>query len=150
MDAVTYPDQKVAAFIEEEIIPLRVSSDAIPLSQDFSVKWTPTLVVLDIAGKEHYRTVGFIPPEELIPSLLLGMGKSCFDLDELSLAIEDFDRIIREYAKSHYTPEAIYLRGVSLYKNTHQVQHLKQLYEKLRDEYSQSMWATRALPYRLL
>jgi len=150
MDAVTYPDQKVAAFIEEEIIPLRVPSDAIPLANDFNVCWTPTLVVLDIAGKEHYRTVGFIPPEELIPSLLLGMGKACFDLDELNPAIEDFNRIIGEYSKSPYAPEAVYLRGVSLYKDTHQVQHLKELYGKLRDEYAQSVWATRALPYRLL
>ena len=150
MDAVTYPDKKVATFIGEELIPIRVPYDAIPLAQDFNVKWTPTLVVLDTAGKEHYRTLGFIPPGELIASLLLGMGKSRFDLDDLKQAIEVFERIIKDYPKSYYTPEAIYLRGVSLYKDTEQGQHLKDIYEKLRTEYPESVWTSRSMPYRLL
>ncbi len=150
MDTVTYPDKNVAAFIEIELVPVRVLHDAVPLAQDFNVKWTPTLVLLDVAGKEHYRTLGFIPPEDLVASLLLGIGKACFDLDEWSQAGEDFERIIKDYSKSYFTPEAIYLRGVSRYKATELGQHLKQIYETLRAEYPQSIWASRALPYRLL
>ncbi len=150
MDAVTYPDKNVAAFIEIELVPIRILYDAVPMSQDFNVKWTPTLVVLDVGGKEHYRTLGFIPPEDLVASLLLGMGKACFDLDEWDQAIENFERIIKDYSKSYYAPEAVYLRGVSRYKATEQGEHLKQIYETLRTEYPQSVWTSRALPYRLL
>ena len=150
MDAVTYPEKAVADFINASIIPLRVASDAMPLSRDFNVKWTPTLCVLDTAGKERNRTVGFVPAAEMIPLLLLGMGKSCFDLDEFAPAIEDFDRIVRDYPGSHSAPEAIFLRGVTRYLATHDIKPLKELYEKLRDEYPQSVWAQRALPYRLL
>jgi hypothetical protein len=150
MDTVTYPDQKVAAFIQEEMVPIRVASNAVPLSKDFNIKWTPALMVLDTAGKEHYRTIGFIPPEELTAPLLLGMGKACFDLDELKMGMEDFNRIIESHPQSYYTPEAIYLRGVSLYKDTHEVRHLKEIYRKLHDEYPESLWTSRALPYRLL
>ncbi len=150
MDAVTYPQKEVTAFINEQIIPLRVASDAMPISEDFNVNWTPTLIVLDIAGKEHHRTLGFLPATELIPSLLLGMGKSCFDLDQFALAIGDFDRVIEPYPGSFSTPEAIYLRGVTRFKATHDASHLKKIYEKLRDDYPQSAWAQRALPYRLL
>lgn len=150
MDAVTYPEKEVVSFIGDNIIPLRVAHNAAPLSNDFMVKWTPTLIVLDISGKEHYRTVGFLPVAELIPSLLLGMGKSCFDLDEYEPALEDFDRAIQGYPQSFSTPEAVYLKGITRYKSTHEVKALKELHEKLRNDYPASVWAQRSLPYRLL
>jgi TolA-binding protein len=150
MDAVTYPNQDVAAFISEYLIPIRVRSNAIPLSEDFTVKWTPTHVMLDTKGKEHNRTVGFVPAEEMIPVLLMGMAKTCFDLDDLDQAMVYLDQIIRTYPKGHSAPGAIYLRGVSGYLATHDAKNLKQIYEKLRDAYPQSVWAQRSLPYRLL
>ncbi len=150
MDAVTYPTQDVAAFINEYLIPIRVRYDALPLSRDFTVKWTPTHIMLDDKGKGHSWNLGFVPPEEMTPLLLLGMGKTCFDLDDLDQAIVDFDQIIGTYPKSHSAPEAIYLRGVSLYLASHNGKHLKQIQEKLRDEYPQSVWTQRSLPYRLL
>jgi len=43
MDAVTYPDDSVVSFIDENMIPLRVKFGVKPLTDDFNVKWTPTL-----------------------------------------------------------------------------------------------------------
>jgi hypothetical protein len=37
MDAVTYPNEKVIDFINEQIVPVRVPADAKPLAADFSV-----------------------------------------------------------------------------------------------------------------
>ncbi len=150
MDAVTYPDKKVIAFITKNIIPLRVPYNAVPLSKDFNVKWTPTLVVLDASGEEHYRTVGFLPPEELIPSLLLGIAKVHFELDQFKDAIPNLEKILKDYPKSGAAPEAVYLRGVCGFENTHNPKLLKQAYERLQKEYPQSEWVKRALPYRLL
>ena len=65
----------MAKFIQENLIPLRVAYDHKPLSADFKVKWTPTLVTLDPDGTEHHRTVGFLGPEELIASLMLGIAQ---------------------------------------------------------------------------
>src|SRR4030067_2377290 len=117
MDAVTYPDERVIEFIQKNMIPLRVAFDAKPLSTDFNVKWTPTLITLDSNGKEHQRTVGFLAPDELIPSLLLGIAKTHFDLNELNEALTHLKRILSYYPKSSAAPEAIYLNGVCLYKN---------------------------------
>jgi hypothetical protein len=150
MDTVTYPNQDVAAFINDNLVPIRVRNDAVPLSEDFTVKWTPTYVILDIKGKEHSRTLGFTPPDAMIPALLMGMARTCFDLDDLDQAMVYLDQIIRTYPKGHSAPGAIYLRGVSAYLATHDAKNLKQLYEKLRDDYPQSVWAQRSLPYRLL
>jgi len=150
MDAVTYPDKKVSEFIRSNLIPLRVPFDSKPLSTDFNVVWTPTLISLNADGKEHHRTVGFLAPEELIPSLLLGLGKTCFDGGQFDEALEYLEKVLSEYPKSDSAPEAMYLRGVTRYKKTHDAKPLKDAYMQLRDEHPSSEWAKRAHPYRLL
>jgi len=146
MDADTYPDRYVTEFITENIVPLSVLSDAIPLSTDFNVQGAPTLILLDASGKEHYRAVGLIPTEEMIPLLLFGIAKTYFDLDQCDQAIRKLDVIISEYPRSCTAPEATYLRGVYGYRSTHDRSHLKQAYEKLRNEYPQTARALRLLP----
>lgn len=149
MGAVTYPNEKVADFVVNRMVPLQVSFDS-PLAADFKIKWTPTIIVLDYYGKEHHRTVGFFPPEEFIPSMLLGMGKIDFDTDQFNDAIIHFDKLLAEYPKSDAAPEAIYLRGVSRYKSSHDPKPLREAYEKLKAEYPASDWAKRADPYKLI
>jgi tetratricopeptide (TPR) repeat protein len=150
MGAVTYPNAEVGEFVSKNLIPLQVKSDAQPLANDFNVKWTPTLITLDAEGKEHHRTVGFLPPEELIPSLLLGIAKCQFDRDRFAEALASLDKLLAEYSKSDSAPEAIFLRGVSRYKSTHDPKPLKEAYEKLQSEYPSSEWTKRAYPYRLI
>ena len=150
MGAVTYPNAEVGEFVSKNLIPLQVKSDAQPLANDFNVKWTPTLITLDAEGKEHHRTVGFLPPEELIPSLLLGIAKCHFDRDRFAEALASLDKLLSEYSKSDSAPEAIFLRGVSRYKSTHDPKPLKEAYEKLQSEYPSSEWTKRAYPYRLI
>ncbi len=150
MDAVTYPNDKVIEFIQKNMIPLRVAFDAKPLSTDFDVKWTPTLITLDANGKEHQRSVGFLPPEELIPSLLLGIAKSYFNRERFSEALSNLDQLLADYPKSDAAPEATYLRGVCRYKSTHDPKPLKGAYEQLQANYPSSEWTKRAYPYRLL
>ncbi len=149
MDAVTYPDKKVVNFIALNLIPLRVPADA-PTADKFRVKWTPTLVILDPDGNEHIRSVGFLPPDELIPWLLLGMARVHFELDRFPEAIQVFDRLLSDFPLSLSAPEAIFYRGVSGYKSTHEAKPLKEAYEKLQARFPSSEWAKKSLPYRLL
>jgi tetratricopeptide (TPR) repeat protein len=150
MDAVTYPAANVAEFIQKEMVPLRLQFNAQPFATDFNVQWTPTLITLDVDGKEHHRTVGFLSAEELIPSLLLGIAKYHFDKERFDEAISSLDKVLKDYPKSDSAPEAIYLRGVSKYKSTHDPKPLKGAYEQLQANYSSSEWTRRAYPYRLL
>jgi tetratricopeptide (TPR) repeat protein len=150
MDAVTYPSNEVTEFVNTSVVPVRIPSDAKPLADDFNLKWTPMLVVLDWNGKEHQRTIGFLPPEEFIPSVLLGIAKIYFDLDQFNDATAIFDKILSDYGGSSAAPEAMFFKGVCGYKNTHNPAPLKQAYEKLQAAYPTSEWTKRALPYRLL
>jgi hypothetical protein len=149
MGAVTYPDQSVAEFVMGRMVPIQVLADS-PLADEFKVKWTPTIAVLDYYGKEHHRTVGFFPPAEFIPSLLLGIGKIDFDTDQFNDAIVQFDRLLGDYPRSKAAPEAIYLRGVSRFKSSHDGAYLKETYERLKAGYPDSEWTQRAEPYSLL
>ena len=150
MGAVTYPDPKVIAFITDHMIPLQVLFDHKPLAAEFGLKWTPTLITLDTEGKEHYRTVGFLAPDELIPSLLLGMGIMHFERGEFDGAIGVFDRLMKEYPKSDQVAQGIYFRGVALYKSRKDPKPLREAYDKLSAEYPGSEWTKRADPYRLI
>jgi len=133
----------------EKMVPLQVKAD-MPLADEFRVKWTPTIILLDYCGKEHHRTVGFFPPEEFIPNLLLGMGKVAFDGDNFAEAIVLFERLLADFPRSGAAPEAIFLCGVSRYKSSHDGKPLKESYEKLKADFPQSEWTMRAQPYSLL
>lgn len=150
MGAVTYPDSKVVEFIEENLVPIQLPHKAKPESDRYNVKWTPTILVIDWDGKEHHRSVGFLPPDDFIPFLMLGIGKASFDYDRFDLAIDCFERILKEFPQSKAAPEAFYLRGVSLYKRTEDAKPLKEAYEGLKERYPGSEWAEKAEPYRLL
>ncbi len=150
MDAVTYPDQKVINFINQHFVPLRIPSDAKPYAVDFNIHWTPSIIILDEEGREHHRTLGFLAPEELIPSLYLAIGKSSFDTENLDKAQVYFDNLLTEYPKSDFAPQGIYLQGVSRYKSTQNPQPLKRAYELLNAQHPASYWTKRAYPYRLI
>ena len=150
MGAVTFPDPKVIAFISQNVIPIRLPHDHKPLAERFQIKWTPALVTLDMEGKEHHRTVGFLSPEELIPSLLLGRAKVDFDHDDFAKALVTLEDLLKDYPKSAAAPEAIFLRGVCVYKSTNNPKALGEIYEKLARDYPDSEWTKKASPYRLI
>jgi hypothetical protein len=150
MDAVAYIDSEVISFVNGNLIPLRVAAADPVLGPKFKIKWTPTLLVLESDGGEHYRTLGFYPPGDLIPSLLLGMGKAFFNRPDRPSACGCFRRIIEEFPDNALTPEAIYLNGVSNYIESHDVGNLTGIYDNLAANYPESPWLTRADPYRLL
>jgi hypothetical protein len=45
MGAGTYPDTKVVEFVKEAVIPIQVQSDSEPLATDFTLRWTPELII---------------------------------------------------------------------------------------------------------
>jgi len=150
MDAVAYIDPAVAQFVNDTFVPVRIPAADPELGPRYKVKWTPTMLLLDADGNEQYRTLGFYPPEELIPSLLLGMGKVKFNVPDRPGACDCFGKINAEFPKSSLAPEAIYLNGVANYIETHNVNNLIGIYDRLEAEYPDSPWLIRADPYKLL
>ncbi|MEW6220832.1 MAG: tetratricopeptide repeat protein [Thermodesulfobacteriota bacterium] len=140
----------MAEFIEKQVVPVRLAHDHQPLAAEMGIKWTPSILILDAGGKEHHRTVGFLGPDDLKASVLLGVAKEHFDADRFPEALAALETLIDAYPDSSLRPEAIFLQGVSRYKSTHSPQPLKAAYEQLSQRYPDSEWTRRAYPYRLL
>ena len=150
MDAVTFPETGVSNFITDRMIPLRADVGSRSLASDFRVVWTPTLIVLDYYGKEHQRSVGYIPPDEMVASLLLGIGKVSFESDQFNETVIQLNTLLNGFPRSASAPEALYLRGVARYKSSHAVGALKDVHQQLLAEYPDSAWTRRAEPFSLL
>ena len=107
MDAVTYPDHRTVDFIGRFMIAHREDiTGRSALAAQFRVEATPTIVVLDGDGTEHHRIVGFLPPEEFIPALMLGMAKGDHAHRRFDRSLVMLDLILSSYPHSRSVPEA--------------------------------------------
>lgn len=150
MDAVTYPRENVIKAMNEHVVALRIAHNAKPISEEFNVKWTPALYILDSEGKVHMGCTGFLPAEEFIPWLIMGHGMVHFDHNELEKAAGIFESIQNDHADSDSAPQALFFNAVCKYKINHAAEPLKEVYGKLQNQYPSSIWSKKALPYRLL
>lgn len=133
--------------MNEHVVPVKVNISSEPLPEQFNVQWTPTLVLLDADGKEHHRTVGWLSPEDLIASLLLGIAQTHIDRGEPSSAGPVLQRVLSEYPDSDAAPEALYLDGVVRYKQTDDIHVMNETLGELRAKYPTSEWTKRASVY---
>ncbi len=147
MDAVTYPNDKVVAYVNEHCIPLRVGHQEQPLASQFKVKWTPRLFLLDHNGNSDHDVLGFLPPDELVPFIQLARAKQAFHNDSLDETTTILDEMLIESSASKSAPEAVFLRGVANFKKDHDPKALKEVYRLLNFDYAQSAWARRVFPY---
>jgi hypothetical protein len=150
MDAVTYPEESVSEFINKYLIPFRVDVTDGSIHEKYQAIWTPTIAILAIKGKEVQRTIGYFEPDEFIASLHLGIAKAHFDHGDFVTAQVHLNRLLEGHSNSGAVPEAIFFRGVNLYKQNHDPSQLKKAYERLLSDYPKSTWTKRANPYRLI
>lgn len=150
MDAVTYPNEQVITFIEEHYVPLRLDNDNEPFARDYNCFWTPTLIVLDQEGREYQRSIGFLEPDEIIPTLKVGLAKFQFAGGHYDAARLQLGEVLKKYPGSDAAPEALYFQGVNEYKAKDDPKELKKAYEALQTKYPNSTWAKRSVPYRNL
>jgi len=150
MGAVTYPDEKVTRFINENFIPVQILVSNTILTDKYVVKWTPTILVVDGEGKEHYRTVGFFAPDDLIGAFMTGKGRWHLDADRYQEAQAVFEEVQAAYPGSEAAAEAIFFNGVNQYKMSHDPKFLRYAYDLLTDKYPASSWTKQASVYRLI
>lgn len=150
MNTGPYSEEKVQKYLQSEFIPVKSQcfwDTRTEMMKLFDVTWTPTLLVLDSSGKEHHRTVGYVPSNDLLAQLKLGIGKSYFDRFRFAEAGEAFGSVIEQHPGAGAVPEAIFFHGVAGYWKTHDPKALRQAYDMLIARHPASEWARRAAPY---
>ena len=141
MDAVTYPQERNVLFTEDYFIPVRIHTGNHPeLTEQYHVPWTPTFVVLGADGTEHYREIGYLPPDEFIPHLTLGLGRVAFQEKDYSQAGRYYESIVGQHNSSGAVPEAHFFLGICKGELGHRDERLA-IWRRLFEEYPKSSWA---------
>lgn len=111
MDAVTYPDPATVRLFHDHLVAVRAQVRSEPvLAQKFAVRYTPTVVILDEEGIERHRSIGFLPPQEFVPSMLLGIGKAYYEKRRFEKAATVLGRLLSAYPQSSFVSEAANLK----------------------------------------
>ena len=111
MDTVTYPDPATVQLFHDYLVAVRAQVHSEPvLAQRFGVQYTPTVVILDEDGTERHRSIGFLPPQEFIPSILMAIGKVHYEGGRFKKAATVLGKLVSTYPQSSVVPEATNLK----------------------------------------
>jgi outer membrane protein assembly factor BamD (BamD/ComL family) len=113
-------------------------------SQRFGAQWTPTLLVIDPDGNERHRIEGFLPADDLIAQLLLGLGHSAFARERWDEAEKGFREVVDRFPQSEAAPEALYWAGVTRYKAKGDASALAATGREFTKRYQGTSWAKKA------
>lgn len=120
------------------------SADFKRLGERYGALWTPTTLVLDPDGVERYRIEGFLPKDELLAQLELGLGHSAFQRQEWAEAVRRFGDVLKSHPDGEAAAEATYWAGVSRYKATGDPRALADTAQAFAHRFQGSPWATKA------
>jgi len=144
MDTVTYPDPRVAEFVEHHFLPVRIKVEQEPaLVESYLVSWTPNVVVADEKDRVHYRVEGYLPAEDLVAHLSLGIGKCWLNRKQFAQALGRFEEVSGRHQGTDAGAEALYWLGVVQYKQSHDPAQLRPSWRRLAREYPDSEWTRR-------
>ena len=148
-----YPDERVVRLVISEFMPVRVhvrDPDGVygRLSERLNAQWTPTIVILDEDGVERHRIEGFLPVDDVLAHLKLGLAKSAFQRSAFDEAERRFREVVAEHPESEPAPEALYWAGVSRYKGKGEASALTDTASAFATRYADSAWAKKASVWR--
>jgi len=144
METVTLVDPTVASIINEHFIPLKLNiREAGKLAHQYHAIWTPNFRVLDVRANAIYQNVGWLPPSEFAPFLLMGLGHFYFDRKRYTEASEVFMLLPDRYPRSGYLPECRFYLAVSRYMESGDHDKLEEEWEAFYTRNPDSLWALR-------
>lgn len=144
-----YPDERVARFITENFIPARINVREQPddykrFGERYGVQWTPTILELDPEGIERHRIEGFLPTEDFVAQLMLGLAHAAFKREDWADAERRFREVVERFPNGEAAPEALYWAGVARYKGSGKPDALGETARAFAGRYQGSSWAKKA------
>ena len=131
--------------IRENFIPVKIHvKERQKDFERFGAQWTPTAIILDPSGKEQHRFEGFLPADDFLAQLHLGLARSAFGRQNFGEAEKRFRAIVDQFPKTDAAPEALYWAGVSKYKATNDAAALVETEKNFKSRYTDTTWAKKA------
>jgi hypothetical protein len=148
-----WPDERVAGLVESDFVPVRIhvreqAGEFQRLGERYGAQWTPTTLVVDPDGTERHRVEGFLPADDLLAQLELGLGKVAFKRGDWKTAERRFRAVADGHPENEIAPEAVYWAGVSKYKASDDAAALAATSRRLDERYAGSTWAKKASVWR--
>lgn len=112
--------------------------------EKYDAQWTPTTLILDPEGQEQHRIEGFLPAEEFLAQLMLGLGHSAFHQQEWAEAEAWFRQVVERFEQSDSAPEALYWAGVARYKGSGDGGALAETARVFSRRWGDTSWAKKA------
>lgn len=144
-----YPDARVTRLVNENFVPIRVhlrddADEYKRLGARYGVDWTPTILLLDGDGEERHRIAGFLPVDDFLPQLRLGLAHTAFAGADYGRAETQFRQVVDEHPASDAAAEAQYWAGVARYKGTGDAAALADTARRFQQRYGNTPWAKKA------
>lgn len=131
--------------MNENFVPVKIHIKEQPQAFGrFGAQWTPTAIILDPDAKEQHRFEGFLPVEDFLAQLYLGLAKSAFSRQDFADAEKRYRAIVEQFPNTETAAEALYWAGVSKYKATNDAAALAETGKQFKSRYKESSWAKRA------
>jgi hypothetical protein len=135
----------VESFINDHYVPVKIHiKDQPQIFERFGVQWTPTMEVLDPDGTKRHQFEGFLPADDFLAHLKLGLAHSAFARQQWNEAERRYQDIVSTLPGADVAPEALYWVGVSQYKSSGDSTSLRRTAETFKTRYADSTWAKKA------
>jgi hypothetical protein len=137
----------VESLIRESFIPARAHIKEQPQTfERFNAQWTPTILILDSKGTERHRIEGFLPADDFLAQLKLGLAHAA----RLGGQFGDAEKRYRELAAGNdeVAAESLYWAGVSNYKATNDPAALGETAKAFSERFTDSPWAKKSSVWR--
>ena len=144
-----YSDPRVVEFVTRHFVPVRVhvkhnADEFAKLGEKFNAQWTPTILIVDPSGEERHRIEGFLPVDDFLSQLSLGLAKAAFARKDHAAAERLYKEVVERYPATDAAPEAQYWTGVARYRATNDAGALKDTAQAFDKRYQESAWAKKA------
>ena len=148
-----YSDPRVVELVTRHFNPVRVhvkeNAEAFAqLGDRYNAQWTPTILITDDTGAERHRIEGFLPADDFLSQMSLGLAKAAFARKDYAAAERLYRNVVEQFPASEAAPEAQYWTGVSRYRATNDAAALKATADAFTQRYQDSTWATKSSVWR--
>ena len=144
-----YPAADIVEFITQHFFPVRAhaleqAEEFQRLGERFGAKWTPTTLIVAPDGSERHRIEGFLPKDDFLAQLMVGVAKSDFARGRFAEARRWYDQVLERFPGTDAAPEAQYWAGVAEYKESGDAAALQAIAKRFTERYSDTTWAKKA------
>ena len=131
--------------INDHFVPLVFEVSEMPkFAEHYNIEWTPTFIVADMGGHEHYRWEGYLPEDDYLAHVTMGLARLALKKGEYKEAERRLDEMLIKFPLSDLAAEASYYLGVAKYRGSQDSNWLLRTYEEMKTRYPDSVWTIKA------